>query len=189
MRGQVFRRVHSLEPYKGDLQGQQGAQQVKQVIGHIEATGHSLGEQGKQGENGDDIGDEGIATPGRHHVEVGQGTQSTPEKTAGDDSLEEEVEGEDQSKYTNTFIIIATSHTPAHITRHNTHEQGSIETTLFTTTHHFSQLISRQGSQGSKYRGQEYTDIPDFNWQRQTMQYMVDETTSGHDARIYSTTY
>jgi hypothetical protein len=69
-------------------------------------TAHEDQHQGMQGQQ---IGDEDIASPSRNHVAIKECRQGTPSDGTFLDSLDPEIEGEDEKEDGNGFVIIAAS--------------------------------------------------------------------------------
>lgn len=70
------------------------------------------------------IGNEHISTPGRHHVPIEQSCQGTPHDRSVLHSLDPEEECKDEKEDGNCFVIVTSSHGTGDVTRRNS-DKGS----------------------------------------------------------------
>lgn len=96
---------------------------------------------------GDQIGNEGIATPRSSHPVVEESAQRSPHHRPLLDGLDPEKEGEDQQEDGNGLVIITSSHGPGDITWGNTHEDGSQETSRLGLRHLVGEEVGGEGSE------------------------------------------
>lgn len=134
--------------------------------------------QGKQ------TGNEGIASPGGHHVAVEEGAESSPEHRAKLQRLDPEVEGKDEQEYSNGFVVVAASHRARDVARRNPHEGGSEEASRRGRRHLICQKIGGNGSETGEARRKEDADIPDIHRDGEGSERMVYDTTGHHEARV-----
>lgn len=78
--------------------------------------------------DGDQVINEGIASPGCGHPVIGESTQSSPHDGALLESLDPEEESKDQKEDSNGLIIIAASYGSRDVARGNAHEGSCQET-------------------------------------------------------------
>lgn len=75
-----------------------------------------------------DTCDEGISTPGGHHVSIEQCAQSAPKHGAKLQSLDPEEEGEDQEENCDGLVIIAACNGSRDVAGGNAHESSGKKT-------------------------------------------------------------
>lgn len=119
----------SQELNERDLHGQQGTQNVENVVGsddfvHIFLFFGFVGNQSEENEDGDDVDDERISTPWGDHVEVSESRAYWPQDAAGVTSFDENVESEDEGKDGDTFVIVRSSDGSGHVTGNQTDEKS-----------------------------------------------------------------
>lgn len=73
MRRHAFRLLHHIEADEGDLHGHDAAECVERRVGDVEAGAVSPSHHHNHHIDRDDVDDEHVAAPRRHHVEVSQG--------------------------------------------------------------------------------------------------------------------
>lgn len=66
----ALRLVDHVKAYKRHGHGHQRAQRVEHRVGHVETGGIATTDDHDHGEDGDNVDDKHITTPGRHHVVV-----------------------------------------------------------------------------------------------------------------------
>lgn len=62
----VFWGGDRLEPHKGDLHGENGANDIERGVGNIDTVGESAGNHEDEHMKGDDVDQEHVATPRGH---------------------------------------------------------------------------------------------------------------------------
>ena len=73
----MFRRGEGQKPDKRNLHSQQGSKNVEDIVGRDDLIEFLhlmffMGNQGEKDKDGNDVDDEGVASPRCHHVEVGK---------------------------------------------------------------------------------------------------------------------
>lgn len=126
----VFGWGQSQELNEWDLHGQQGTQNVENVVSgddlvHVFLLFRFVGNQSEENEDGDDVDNEGVSTPWSNHVKVGKGWADWPQDAASVTGLNENIESEDESEDGDTFVIVRSSDGSGHVTGNQTDEQGS----------------------------------------------------------------
>lgn len=91
-----------------------------------------------------DVDDENITTPGRHHIEVAKSTASRDQERTSVHRLEmkrkermyfhPEIEGEDHSENGVSFVIVGTSNGTRDIGRNQTYKSSSKKSSVGTTS-------------------------------------------------------
>lgn len=76
MGSHMLGRGQGQELHEGDLHGQQSSEHVEDIVSCDDLVEvlfffGLVSDQGEEHVDWDDVDDEGVATPGRHHVEVG----------------------------------------------------------------------------------------------------------------------
>ena len=78
MRKHMFRAAYRLKPYKRYLQRQQSPQQIEDTIARIQLVIQLTNDNHRDYKNGNNINDEGVATPAGNHVEEGKRGKARP---------------------------------------------------------------------------------------------------------------
>ena len=99
------------------------------------------------------IDDENISTPRRHHVKVRQRTPSGPVDTTGLDSLDPQVVGEHECEDGDTLVVIAAGHRAGNVSGDNGDEAGGEQT---------GALRPKLGRQQVRRNGSQTTEINAF---------------------------
>ena len=73
VRGQMLRRLDSIEGDEGNCHSQYGAKYVEHAVGNVDFPVELVGKNDTEYEDGDNVDDKRVATPGSHHVEVLEG--------------------------------------------------------------------------------------------------------------------
>lgn len=76
---------------------------------------------------GNEAGNEGIATPGGDHVAVEEGAKGTPKDGAQLQGLDPEEEGKDEKEDGDSFVIIGAGDGTRDVSRGNAHKGGGEE--------------------------------------------------------------
>ena len=115
----VLAGLHRLEPNKADLHGQQSAKSVHGAVGDVDAVAEAASNHQDQHVERYHVDEEHIASPGAHHVEVGNAAKGSPVDFASLHAFDPQVVGEQHAKYRNGLVVIAASHTSGNISRHD----------------------------------------------------------------------
>ena len=75
----------------------------------------------------DEVDDEDVAAPRRHHVEVGQGSSCGPHDGACLNGLDPEEVGEEKSEDCNSFVVVGTGYRAGDVSRDDGYETCSEE--------------------------------------------------------------
>lgn len=88
----------------------QSAQREPGAVAHVKSWAISAHANKNKRMKREQVGDEDVATPSRHHVAVEQSSQSAPHGRSVLDCLDPQIEGEDQEENRYSFIVIAPGH-------------------------------------------------------------------------------
>lgn len=99
-------RADGLESDERHVHGEECAQQIEGAVGDVETMGVATDEQQHEHVRRDEINDEDVAAPRRHHVEVAEGAQTAPQHAAGLHGLHPQVEAENQGENRNGLVIV-----------------------------------------------------------------------------------
>lgn len=111
--------------HKWNLHTGQSSQGVPGRIADVQSRAISSHTDEDEDVERDQVRDENISTPRRHHVSIEQCSQSSPHNRAVLDSLDPEVEGKDQEKDRNGFVVVASGDRPGDVTRGDSHKSSS----------------------------------------------------------------
>lgn len=112
--------LDDVEAHEGNLHRQNGSQDVERGVRDVQSVrvpsyrSTSLGNPTNQHHedhiNGNDVDDEHVASPRRHHVEIAQRTARRDEQRARIHRLHPQIEREDHRKDSDRFVIVGTAH-------------------------------------------------------------------------------
>lgn len=94
-----------METDKSDLHSKDGTNNVERRVSNVELVAVAASEQEGQGVQGDQVDDEHVTTPSADHVEVGQRADDGPVQRTSIHRLDPSVEGQNQRKNGDTFVI------------------------------------------------------------------------------------
>lgn len=171
---------------EGNLHSAQQSDNVPGGVCNVDPTAISSSQAKDKSVQGDQVGNEGIATPGSGHPVVEESAQRSPHHRSLLDGLDPEEEGEDQQEDGNGLIIITASHRPGDIAWGNTHKDGGQETSRLGLRHLIGEEVGGEGSEARKGWGKEDTDVSDIDGDRQESKQVVNDTTGNHQAWIES---
>lgn len=112
------------EANEGDLEAGHRSEGIPRRVRDIEPGAVPSHADQHESMEGQQAGDEGVSSPRGHHVAVEEGAESAPKHGALLQSLNPEIEGEDQEKDGDGLVIVAASDRPGDVARGNTHERG-----------------------------------------------------------------
>jgi hypothetical protein len=101
----VLAGLHGLEADEAHLHRQQRSDRVERAVGNVQARRVAAGEQQEERVHGNQVDDEHVASPRRHHVKVRQRSRRTPEQRAGLDTAYPQKVRNDQCEDGNAFVI------------------------------------------------------------------------------------
>jgi len=116
------------ETDKGNLHARKRAQRVPGRVADVQTRAVSAHAQQNKDVQREQVGDEDVTTPGRDHVSVEEGSKGTPHDGALLDTLDPQVEGEDEEEDGNGFVVVTASNGTRDVTGGNAHEDGGKET-------------------------------------------------------------
>ena len=133
---------------------------------------------------GQQAGDEGVATPGGDHVAIEEGTEGAPQHGAELEGLDPEVEGEDEEEDGDGLIVVAAGNRARNVARGDAHEDGGKEAGRRRGGHLVGEEVGGDGSQAREGRGQEDADVADVDRDGQGTEGVVDGAARHHEARV-----
>lgn len=120
----MLRTLNWLEAHEWDLHREDRAHTVDDTVGDINSIRKATGRH--QGENvqRNQIDQEHVAAPRRHHVEIGECGQRRPQDRSSFHRLDPHVVGEQHAEDGNSLVVIGPSHRPRDISWHDTDHGG-----------------------------------------------------------------
>lgn len=94
-----------METDESDLHSKNGTNNVESWVSNVELVAVATSEQESQNVQRNQVNDEHVTTPRADHVEVGQGADDGPVQRTSIHRLDPGVEGQNQRKNGNTFVI------------------------------------------------------------------------------------
>jgi hypothetical protein len=116
------------EADKGNLHTGKRSKRIPGRVADVQTRAVSAHAQQDKDVQGEQVGDEDITTPGRDHVSVEQGGKGTPHDRTLLDTLDPEIEGEDEQEDGNGLVVVTACNRTRNVTRGNAHEDGGQET-------------------------------------------------------------
>ena len=123
-RAKVFRHQDSVEADDGDGGGLQGADDDEGSVRDVQAWRQTPRHNTGQRVNRQQVDDERVPPPRRHHVEVGQAEGSGPGEGPGFQGFDIEKENRDQRKDGDALIVKRARHRARHVGGDDRHEGG-----------------------------------------------------------------
>lgn len=139
---------------EGNLHSAQQSDNVPGGVCNVNSTAISSSKAKDESVQGDQVGNESIATPGRGHPVVEESAQRSPHHRSLLNGLDPEEEGKDQQEDGNGLVIITASHRPGDIAWGNTHEDSSQKTSRLGLRHLIGEEVGGQGSEAGKGWGE-----------------------------------
>lgn len=172
------------EADEGDVVAGQGTDGVPGCVANVQPGAVTAHDEKGQGVERQQVGDEGISTPGCDHVAVEEGGSSTPEHRAELQCLDPEVEGENENKDGDGLVIVATGDRSGDVTRSNAHEDGGKETGGRRGSQLIGEEVRSKGCQTREGGGEKDTDVADIDGDRNGAQGVVDDAAGDHEAGV-----
>lgn len=176
------------ETNKGDLHTSKRAQRVPGGVADVETRAVSSHAQQDKDVEREQVGDEDVTTPGRDHVTVEKSSKGTPHDGTLLDTLDPQVEGEDEEEDGNGFVIVTASHGTRDVTGGNAHEDGGKEASRGRVGHLRGQEVTGKGSQARACGSQHDADVADVDREGEKAEEVVDGAAGDHETRVESTT-
>jgi hypothetical protein len=134
------------------------------------------------------VRDEHISTPCRHHVSVEQRGQRAPEHGSVLDCLDPEEKGKDQQEDSNSLVIVTSCDRTRNVTGCDAHEGCGEKTGGRGSNHLVGQKISRERGEAGEGRGEEYADVTNVDGESQEAEGVVDDAAGYHQSGVESAT-
>lgn len=134
------------------------------------------------------IGDEDVTTPRRHHVSVEERGQGTPEHGAILDSLDPEEEGEDEQEDGNGLVVVATGHGSRDVAWCDAHEGGGEETRRGRIDHLIREEIGCERCEARESGSEEDANVTDVYGHGEGAEEVVDGAAGDHETWVEGTT-
>ena len=172
------------ETHEGNLHAGKRSQGIPAAVADIESCAKSTHADEDEGVHGEQAGDEGIATPRRHHVSVEEGAESSPEHGTQLKSLDPQVEGKDEKENGDGLVVVRASHGSRDVARGDTHEDRRQQTGRGRGGHFIGEKIRRKGREPRAGRGEHDADVPDVDRDGDGAEGVPDGAAGYHQARI-----
>ena len=132
--------------------------------------------------------DEDISTPRCNHVSVEQCTERTPHDRTFFHALDPKIEGKDQQKDGNGFVVVTSSHGSGDVSGCNAHEGCGKQTSRRRVDHLRSEQVCRKCRQAGACWSKQNANVPDVDWECKEAKEVVDDTTGDHQSRVEGST-
>lgn len=134
------------------------------------------------------VGNEDITTPRRHHVSIEQGSAGAPEHGSVLDSLDPEVKGKDEEEDGNGLVVITSCHGSRNVTRRDAHEGGREQASGGRRDHFRGQEVCSKRSEAGEGGRKEDTDVANVNGEGNGAEEVVNDAAGNHESGVESTT-
>ena len=172
------------EPDKGNLHAGQGSKSIPRRVADVEAVAVAAHADEDKGVQGKDAGDEGVAAPRSHHVSVEESAESAPEHGAKLESLDPEIEGEDEKENGDGLIVVAARDGSRDVAGGNAHEGRGEETGRRRGGHLVGKEIGGKGRQAGEGGREEHANVSNVDGDSESSEGVVDDTAGDHQARV-----
>lgn len=130
-----------------NLHTRQRPQRIPRRIAHIQPRAIPSHADQHESVQRQQIRNEDVSTPGRHHVTVEQSRARAPKHGAILDGLDPQEEGEDEQKDGNGLVIVAPGHGARDVAGRDAHEGGRKETGRGRSDHFIGQEVGCERSE------------------------------------------
>lgn len=172
------------EANKGNLHARKRAERIPRSVADVESGAVPSHADQNEGVQWQQVGDEDVSAPRRHHVTVEQRSQCAPEDRAILDRLDPEKEGKDQQEDGNSLVVVASCHRARNVTRGDAHEHGGEETSRGGCDHLVGQKVRRKRSKAGEGRRKEDAYVANVNGHGQEAQKVVDGAAGHHQPGV-----
>lgn len=175
------------ETNKGNLHARKRAERVPSGVADVQTRAVSAHAQQDKDVQREQVGDEDVTTPCRDHVSVEEGSKGTPHDGTLLDTLDPQVEGEDEEEDGNGFVVVTASNRTRDVTGGNAHEDGGKETGRGRVGHLRGQEVTGKGSQARAGGSQHDADVADVDREGEKAEEVVDGAAGNHETRVEGT--
>lgn len=176
------------ETDKGNLHARKRAERVPGGVADVQTRAVPAHAQQDKDVQREQVGDEDITTPGRDHVSVEESSEGAPHDGTLLDTLNPQVEGEDEEEDGNGFVVVAASNGTRDVTGGNAHEDGGEEAGRGRVGHLRGQEVTGKGRQARAGGSQHDADVANVDGEGEKAEEVVDGTAGDHETRVESTT-
>lgn len=172
------------EPDERNLHASKCAQGIPRRVADVQPRAISSHAKENKHMQGNQVGDEDIASPRGHHVPIEKRREGSPHDRSVLDSLDPQEKGEDQQEDGNRLIVVATRNRTRDITRSNAHEGSRKKTGRRRVGHFAGEKIHGERCQSGECWRKQNTDVPDVDRNGEESQNMVDHAAGYHQTRV-----
>jgi hypothetical protein len=171
-----------LETDKADLHRKQHPKHIHAIVGHIESLRVPPSDKQHEHIKRDEIDNEHVASPCRHHVEVPERRGKRPGKRSRVNGAHEEVECEQQREDGDAFIVVGTGDGAGDVTRDDGDERGGDEPRPGVPDLAAEGVGDERGVGGEEGRGED-ADLADVDGEGERAEEAVEQRRGDHEAR------
>lgn len=133
------------------------------------------------------VSDEDVSTPRRHHVSVEQGRQSAPEHGSVLDRLDPQEKGKDKQEDGNGLVVVTSCDGSRNVAGRDAHEGGREQTSRGRRDHLGCQEIRGERREAREGGCQEDTYVANVDGEGESAEEVVDDTAGNHQSGVEST--
>lgn len=174
------------ESDKGNLHTRKRAERIPRSITDIKPRAIATHADQNESVQGQQIRNEDISSPCRHHVSVEERRQSTPEHGSILDGLDPKEEGEDQQEDGNSLVIVASCDRARYVAGSDAHKGGGEETGRGRRDHLIGQEVCSQRRQAREAGCKKHADVADIDREGKESEDVVDDAAGDHQAGVES---
>lgn len=171
-----------LEPDKPDLHRKQHPEHIHAIVGHIEPLRVPPSDKQHKHIKRDEVDNEHVASPRRHHVEVAERGGERPREGARVDGAHEEVECEQQREDGDTLVVVGARDGAGDVARDDGDERGGDEPGPGVPDLAAEGVGDERGVGGEEGRGED-ADLPDVDGEGERAEEAVEQRGGDHEAR------
>ena len=187
-RRHVLRTANGQETDERNLHTRKRTERIPRSVADVEPGAVASHADQNEGVQGQQVRDEDVSTPRRHHVSVEQRGQCAPEHRPVLDSLDPQEKGENEQEDGNGLVVVTTGDRARNVTGCDAHE-GCCEQTGGGGGDHLGgqEVCSKRGKAGAGW-GEEDTNVANVDGEGEEAQDVVDDTAGDHQSGVESTT-
>lgn len=187
-RRHVLRTANGQETNEGNLHTRKRAECIPRSVADVEPGAVASHADQHEGVQRQQVGDEDISTPCGDHVAVEQRGQRAPEHGTLLDSLDPQVEGEDEEEDGDSLVVVATSNRTRDVTGGDTHEGCGEQASGGGGDHLGGQEVGRERGKTRESWGEEHADVTNVDGEGEGAEKVVDGTAGNHQTGVEGTT-
>jgi hypothetical protein len=183
----VLATANGQESDERDLHTRERAERIPRAVADIESGTIATHTNQNEGVQREQIRDEDVSTPCRHHVSVKQRGHGAPKHRSILNGLDPKEEGEDQQENRNSLVVITARNRTRDVTRGNAHERGGKEPSGGRRDHLIGQKVGRERGKTRETGCKEDTDVSYVDRESEETEGVIDDAAGYHQSGVEGT--